>query len=320
LTPSLDPLSAFKKWLTSLKSISGFPPKGTISGSLVVLESLKKEYDLLLDSHTAKGGAQIRGASGSAVQKILVSFGENRQFTTEGGRTNRGLRGDISTLLETLRPLNLDRLSDDERNEILKQMQVILVEKVRDFHKRGKIRLVFSSQKTTHQVVTEILQIAKSEGTWGPVAQHLVGAKLQLRFPDNLVSNRSYSTADQSHSMPGDFYVGNTAVHVTVSPSLSHYQRIDENLAHGLLVYLLVPDLVLLGARQNVREDIRERVSVVSIESFVSQNIDEMAAFSESARCREIARLLKEYNRRCTEVEMDQSLLIEVPQALRDLA
>ncbi len=112
--------------------------------------------------------------------------------------------------------------------------------------------------------------------------------------------------------------MGNTAVHVTVSPSPSHYQRIEENLAHGLLVYFVVPDSVLLGVRQNVREDIRERVSVVSIESFVSQNIDEMAAFSESARNEKIARLLSEYNRRCLEVEMDPSLLIEIPQALKN--
>jgi len=37
-----------------------------------------------------------------------------------------------------------------------------------------------------------------------------------------------------------------------------------------------------------------------------------------SARNEKIARLLNEYNRRCLEVERDPSLLIEIPQALRE--
>jgi len=185
---------------------------------------------------------------------------------------------------------------------------------------QGSLQLSFSPEKTTMQFVIELLDAAKSGKRCAPVAHHLVGAILQLRFPNLVVSNHSYSTADQSHSMPGDFYVGDTAVHVTVSPSPSHYQRIDENLVDGLRVYLLVPESLLLGARQNVREEISARVSVVSIESFVSQNIDEMSTFSESAGRGEIARLLTEYNRRCSEVEMDPSLLIEIPQALKNKA
>ena len=43
---------------------SGGPAKGTISAALVVLERLKSNCNLDLESHRAPGGSQIKGASG----------------------------------------------------------------------------------------------------------------------------------------------------------------------------------------------------------------------------------------------------------------
>jgi hypothetical protein len=66
-----------------------------MAGALVVLEQLKENYDLNIDAHTAPGGSQVRGVSGAAVKRILETHDETRPFSSEGGRTNRGLRGDM---------------------------------------------------------------------------------------------------------------------------------------------------------------------------------------------------------------------------------
>ena len=140
--------------------------------------------------------------------------------------------------------------------------------------------------------------------------------KLQLRFPDIQISNESYSTADDQLGRPGDFHLGDTAFHVTVAPMPAVYEKCKSNLHEGLRVYLLVPDRSLTGARQNSTLLLDGKVAVESIESFVSQNIEEISTFSKKRLPEGVRRLLEEYNRRVDEIEVDKSMLIEVPKNL----
>lgn len=215
-----SPLEVFDEWYRSLKVVktNGGPANGTISATLVLLERLKEVYDLKFDSHVAPGGAQIKGASGTAVAAILKKFGENRPFAKEGGRTNRGGQGEIRPLFEYLFSLNLESLPKEERNEILGSFQAFLVDKVRDFHNRQKLRLGFDPKLSTWQIFHKLFLDAKREGKAGYLAQHLVGAKLQLRYPDIEISNESASTADKPTNRSGDFQIGDTIFHVTVAP------------------------------------------------------------------------------------------------------
>ena len=64
-------------------------------------------------------------------------------------------------------------------------------------------------------------------------------------------------------------------------------------------------------------EGLQEKVAVESVESFVGQNISELAEFAPEKCVRKLGELLREYNRRVGEVETDGSLMIEVPSALR---
>ena len=81
--------------------------------------------------------------------------------------------------------------------------------------------------------VGQILAMARETGKYGPVAQYLVGAKLQLRFPEVVVRNESYSAPDQQTGQPGDFVVGDTAFHVTVAPTTGHFEKCVRNLREG---------------------------------------------------------------------------------------
>lgn len=56
----------------------------------------------------------------------------------------------------------------------------------------------------------ELLSAARETGKEGSVAKHLIGAKLEFRFPGVTVSNESYSTADDQLGRKGDFCLGDT--------------------------------------------------------------------------------------------------------------
>jgi hypothetical protein len=313
-------LTAFHDWyehLTVYKA-SGGPAKGTIAAALVVLERLKIDFNLDLESHRAPGGSQIKGASGAAVEKILARFGETRPFAKEGGRTNRGLPADMQGMLVAISIAELGGTATGERNDILNDLQEILVEKVVEFHNRARLKMVYDASKSTWQTVYDLLKLARETGKEGPVAQHLVGAKLQLRFPDQEIGNESYSTADDQLGRHGDFRLGHTVFHVTVAPMPAVYEKCKRNLEEGLRPYLLVPDRCLIGARQIAEPTAPGQIAVEAIETFVSQNIDEIAAFSKDKLVSGLNHLLVTYNQRVFEAEIDQSMMIDIPLNLQE--
>ena len=84
----------------------------------------------------------------------------------------------------------------------------------------------------------------------------------------------------------------------------------------GLRVYLLIPDDMLEGARQWTKQLCQDLIAVESLESFISQNIEELSLFSHRRLKSEIVRLIDLYNKRIDEVETDKSLMIELPENL----
>lgn len=319
MTPEQQATREFEAWYIALPiyPASGGPARGTITAALVVLERLQKNYDLSLDSHRAPGKSQIKGTGSTAVSRILSDFGENRPFLKEGGRTNRGVPRDISTMLLALQSAHLENLAAHERTRILEKLQAFLVDKVRDFHNRQRLKLTYDPRKSTWYSINDLLNLAREVGKEGPVAQYLVGAKLQLRFPNMEISNESFSTADDQLGRYGDFHINDTVFHVTVSPMTGVYEKCKQNLANGLRVFLLVPEKVRQAAKQNAEAVAPEKITVEAIESFVAQNIDELSGFSHKQLIDGFRRLLETYNARVDRAENDKSFLVEIPRNLR---
>ena len=316
----MDCAPVFKKWFSSLPTYSttgGLPARGSIGAALVVLERLKDKYILDLDAHRAPGKGQIRGLTPSAVKRILAKFGETRPFLVEGGRTNRGGPAAVEALFAVLRPLDLESEDVDARNVLLNDFQKRVAESVSAYHERKRLSFVYDSARTTWSVVHNLLHEAREVGKTGAVAQYLVGAKLQLRFPHVKVPNDNYSAADVQTGRPGDFLVGDTAFHVTVAPNLAVFEKCKRNLDAGVRVYLLVPDDRVVGTRQNAEETAPARIAVESIESFIANNIEGLSTFAKGSLVSGFRRLLETYNRRVAEVETDKSMLIEIPSNLR---
>ena len=285
---------------------------------MVVLESLKSKYVLDINQHRAKKGqSQIKGAGKAGTRKMLAKFGETRDFLKEGGRTNRGLAGEIATLLEALKSAELDSLLAEERNQVLTKVQKFLVSKVGEYFSRERVKFIFNPTHTAWQGVHNILETAREVGKEGPVAQYLVGAKLALRFPAFSIRNDISSAQDELSGSPGDFLVGDTAFHITVAPNSGHFEKCKRNIEMGFSAYLLVPDRILVGTRQNAESLVPGQITTQSIESFVAQNLEELSAFSKGDLVSGFRRLLEKYNERVDQAEPDKSMLIEIPRNLQ---
>jgi hypothetical protein len=307
-------------WYNSLKRFQDkLPARGTVTAALHVLHRLQANYDLRSASHVAVGGeSQIAGISPSSVRKLLIKFGETRTLSSVAGRSNRGSRGAIANLLSALRPLRLESLREEERNEALIAMQRHIVESyVPRYFAVKRVKATFDVGLATCRFVKTILENAAKSGKAGAVAEYLVGAKLAVLFPKKSIRNKSYSTADAQAGFAGDFEVGKTAFHVTIAPMPELFAKCQQNLERGMRVYLLVPDARVVGTKQNAEMSGAGRIAVESIEGFVATNIDERCEFESDERLRSgLRHLLEVYNTRVEQVELDKSLLIEIPPNL----
>ena len=311
----------FEGWYRRVPSQRrGFPPKGTIGGALVVLERLRDTPDLEIRIHTAPGGSQVAGVNGGAVNRILSRYGENRRFLSEGGRTNLGLRGSIERLLEALTDSGFSELDYRSRASAIDEMQAFLVQEVRRWQctqpLAPRLDPKYDPARPIWYFVRDLLVIAMERGANGPVAEYLVGAKLQLRFPNREIRNTSYSTADTQPGVFGDFDIEDAVFHVTVSPMPALFDKCKENLRDGKVVYIVTPFGDVAGTVLAARERKTGPVVVASVEGFVSQNLDEMSEFKTDKSKSRLKELLGTYNKRVDAVETDKSLLIKLPPNL----
>lgn len=290
--------------------------RGNIAGGLVLLEHLRANFNLDIAAHKASGSDQLRNATIAHVQKILARHGEKRTLLKEGGRTNRGLMKNLGALLHVLSEGGMQEMSSANREEAIDAMQKFLVQKAQEALNAPRLVFEYRGDMTSSDIIGAILKAAEEKKKAGDVAEYLVGAKLALRFPDYEIRNSAASAADDQTAEKGDFQINDTVFHVTVAPGAGHYDKCERNLADGLRVFLLVPDDKAEIIRGVADGKINGRVSVQGIESFVSQNIEELAEFAGSRVLSGIAALLEKYNARVAKVESDASLLIQIPLSL----
>ncbi len=281
-----------------------------------MLENLRDNFDFDIEAHKATGSDQLRNATRKNVQKILARFGEERILLQEGGRTNRGLMKNLQPLLKALSDAGMENLALEDRELEIGNMHSFLAAKAKDIFNAEKISFEYRPGMTSREIVGTILESARKRLKTGEVAEYLIGAKLALRFPNYGIRNSAANAADRQTDEQGDFQINDCVLHVSVAPNRGHYDKCKRNLADGLRVFLLVPDEILAGARQISDLETTGRVSVEAIESFVSQNIEELSEFEGYRVAQNMKLLLDKYNERVAEVETDLSLVIRIPVAL----
>lgn len=179
--------------------------------------------------------------------------------------------------------------------------------------KEVEIRL----DKPGSQIIGDILSVAKMKNQMGPVAQHLVGAKLALRYSHLEIENHSYTTAAAPTGREGDFLVGDTVFHVTVAPMPPVIDKCEANIRNGYRAILLVPEVQVPAGRAMAENlGLRNKIDVRSLECFIGQTIEELSEFGQANLATQFRLLIEKYNEWVDAVETDRSLLIDLPENL----
>lgn len=306
-----------RDWYESYRSSKGVPPERfVICAGLMVLEKLRdkrvvQRTDLVTPSNRARTNANF-------IQGILKRFGEDRILSKEGGRTTSSTVSAADALFPQLNAIDeLADMADGERSQIIDLLQKWLAARATEYLDQKKIEVEINTSKPTSFIVKGILDAAGAKA--GAVAQHLVGAKLEVRLNGTgiQVENHGYTTADEMLKRPGDFLVNDAVFHVTMSPMQPVVDKCRNNLTAGYKPYLLVPDVYVDVARGLARMgDAEANISIITIEQFVGQNMDEMSSFSRQQVGSMFRHLLETYNERVKQVETDPSLQIEIPENL----
>lgn len=314
---------AIEEWYELLRDVKGNVNSNVMCAGLYMTEFLAEHFPLEKEHYSTK--SQVKTASGKQAQKILAKHGESRKFTSEGGRTSRAtldhahaLAGIFNTQGSRFGLADLEKV---DRMAISSLLQEWFVKRIQDdYFGRRRIEVDINPDSPIRAAVSSLIQAGKDRGgnTAGAIAQHLVGAKLKIRFPDVEVNVESYTTADVQTGRAGDYQIGDTAIHVTMSPSENVFTvRCADNIRHGYRARVLVPEDRVAAANQlSANYNLSDQVAIQSIEDFVGTNIEEVGGFSREGVRDRLRELLNEYNNRIEKGESDNSLKIQIPDRL----
>ncbi|MER5978625.1 DUF4928 family protein [Streptomyces sp. NPDC001857] len=315
--------SALETWYEDQRDAKDNVNSNVMCAGLYMTEFLAEHFPLAPEHYRTR--SQVKAASGSRAQKLLAQHGEERRFTSEGGRTSRATLDHADALADLFNGVGatagVQDLTGLERAALAAVLQQWFVGRVReDFFGRKRIEAEINPENPVRTTVAALIEAGRQRGgnTAGAIAQHLVGAKLKIRFPDAIVNVESYTTADVQTGRAGDYQIGDTAIHVTMSPGEKVFaERCADNLNHGYRPRVLVPeDRVAAAVQLAANCGMDESVAIQSIEDFVGTNIEEVGGFSKSGVRERLRELLTEYNARIEIAEADKSLKIELPQNL----
>ncbi len=132
------------------------PAKGSIAAALHVLNRLQSDYRLDISAAVAVvGDSQIAGLSATSLKKVLAEYGETRTLSAVGGRSNRGTRGAVATLLAAMKPLGLETQPEADRVKVLKAMQRhIVTQYVPLYFSVKRVKAIFDSKRRDLEVYT----------------------------------------------------------------------------------------------------------------------------------------------------------------------
>ena len=288
---------------------------------LIVIEHFRRAYPLKEEDYLTPSRGSVKQSSGKRATNIARRFAPNaRHLGTETGRTSRATPKAATRLADALNELQLNDASEELRARLADVMQQWLVDHpLNDYWSRQRLEPNISLAQTMATTIGELLSKAIERGGTAPgaVAQHLVGAKLVLRFGEESVPNHNYAAADTVTGRAGDFQIGDTIFHVTMAPGQLVIEKCQENLKDGFRAILLVPNERTDAARQLAAlQGVEDHVEVLAIETFVGQNVEELSKFEAGELRVQLKLLLETYNKRVNEVEPDKSLQFEIPANL----
>ena len=202
----------------------------------------------------------------------------------------------------------------------LAKVEAWWVERVRDFFESSPLKLRVDTGSSLKACLTTIFDEAKRRQSenrgstvLGAVMQHLVGAKLEVLYPDQEIRHSGYSVADSPTGRSGDFQIGDCVIHVTTAPGKLLLQKCSDNLDRGLRPLIVSTHAgAALADTLADEEGLSKRIEVLDITQFLVANMLEWTGFDGSKRRDTFEGLISRYNAIIDECETDPSLRIEL--------
>lgn len=210
----------------------------------------------------------------------------------------------------------LNTLQADDALDLPELMEFWL-EKVREFFAAKPFELKLDPSLGLRAMVRHLMKQAEDRQRQqqgfnfaGTLAQHLIGAKLDLVLG---IDPGRHHGANQNDAggRHGDFLLNDVCIHVTTAPAALLMQKCKENLSHGLR-----PIIVTIYSRVAVAEALAEdieigsRIDIFEIEQFIATNMFELSLFKPSDRRIKVGEFVARYNELIDEHETDPSLKI----------
>ncbi|WP_175766972.1 DUF4928 family protein [Burkholderia cenocepacia] len=298
------------------KKASGtdFRRKGSLGVGLIVTHTLMTKpqvFPLQPEDFLADAGTQVKNLSGSNINKILKKNGIDKSLGTEVGRTNRGAPQHMRVYIEFLNDVQANGLLD------LDALLGFWLEKVREFFAAKPFELKLDPSLGLRAMVRHLMKQAAERQRQqqgfnfaGTLAQHLIGAKLDLVLGIDPARHHGANQNDVG-GRHGDFLINDVCIHVTTAPGSPLMQKCKANLSHGLR-----PIIVTVYSRVQVAEalaedvQIADRIDIFEIEQFIATNMFELSLFKPADRRVKVGEFVARYNELIDVHETDPSLRI----------
>lgn len=286
--------------------------KGALCVALVITHTAQtKGLPLDPDSLLTKGEGQVTGLSKPAVQAILKRHGITMILAEEAGRTSRGSVGNMRKYVGFLNSLHKANLAK------LDEIESWWTGQVREFFAEKPFTLALDASQSLRASLSQMLgEVRKrqkdSPGSTflGTVLQHLVGAKLEIAGAKG-VQHHGASVADEASGREADFFVGDSAIHVTTAPTEALIRKCANNLAKGHVPIIMTLSEHVPGAKSLAEQfSAVDRIEVIDVEQFLVGNIHERGEWQQQGRRATTQRLLQKYNDIVAAAETDPSLRI----------
>jgi hypothetical protein len=306
--------TALQKALNRYSAAHRIRQKGHLCVGLVVTRAaISMRFPLDERAFLAKSGGQVRGLGKAAVQRILNDHKIDRVLAEEGGRTSRGSIQNMRNYVTFLNSLAEQHIVDFDVIEHWWIDQVLTFFAGKPF--RLRVKAAWSLRKAVRDILSQA-ERRQADGCGvmfvGAMMQHLVGAKLELVLKKE-IDQHGFSVADAPMDRPGDFLVGDVAIHVTRTPTEALIRKCRSNIDAGLRPLVVTTQRATVTTETLAEnQGISDQIDVFEIEQFLATNLHEMCCFQIAATRPTATKLVEKYNRIVNEHETDPSLAIVV--------
>ena len=324
--------SAVEAWADKHKKKDiGLPPRGRLHAGLVVCDNLRSDVWKLSELKEATstdvkkffGARSLKNHTHHRVRKCLdilkrPDLMPSGEIKSEMGRTSGATKASSLDLIQAISSVvESYGVQDGLVHSVVRIVEAGLLDMLDAYHKLGGIEIEYRDSESIQAFVSRLLKAAS--GNSGAVLQHLVGAKLEIRYADDdtvSISHHRYAAADQQTGRRGDFEIGNTVFHITMSPDEGTIKKALQNAKAGMQAYLLAPSekyLLMIELAKSVDPDCQKKVNLFSVEQFLVQNLDELAKFDKKGSLMKLCSLLEKYNELVDKHEGDACLKVIIP-------